>query len=66
MQVADYAKKKYNAIKIPTSVDGKNADREVKTIMQSLQDYADRNKRYFTKPKEQSITDKNTLSSSNE
>ena len=44
MQVADYAKKKYNAIKIPTSVDGKNADREVKTIMQSLQDYADRNK----------------------
>ena len=44
MQVADYAKKKYNAIKIPTSVDGKNADREVKTIIQSLQDYADRNK----------------------
>mgnify|MGYP004526926291 FL=1 len=44
MQVADYAKKKYNAIQIPASVDGKNADREVKTIIQSLQEYADRNK----------------------
>lgn len=44
IQVADYAKKKYNAIQIPTSVNGENTDREVKTIIQSLQDYADRNK----------------------
>lgn len=43
-QVADLAKKRYKAIQIPSKVDKGNTDREIKTIIQDLQDTANKNK----------------------
>lgn len=43
-QVADLAKKRYNAVEIPTKANKEGAEREIKTIIQDLQDYARKNK----------------------
>lgn len=43
-QVADLAKRRYNAVEIPTKANKEGAEREIKTIIQDLQDYARKNK----------------------
>lgn len=43
-QVADLAKKRFDAVEIPTKANKEGAEREIKTIIQDLQDYARKNK----------------------